>query len=101
MVAKMALDWVQMIQLLNYMLSCDIVGKLANLLFFVVGSSKIRIVILKICRLGLIVQFGGCDSIEHRIVMFDIFSVLGDYTVFYRLQLHNDFAPSIVFVDLY
>lgn len=32
-------------------------GKLANLLFFVVGSSKVRIVILKICLLGLIVHF--------------------------------------------
>lgn len=86
------------------MLSGDIVGKLYNLLFFMVGSSKIHIVKVKTCPLGLIVHFGGYANVEHRIVRFDIilFSVLDDYKVFYRLQLRKDFASLIafVFVDL-
>lgn len=86
------------------MLPGDIVGRLYNLLFFVVGSSKIHIVKVRTCPLGFIVPFWGYANVEHTIVRFDItpFSVLGEYKVFYRLQVHKDFASLItfVFVDL-
>lgn len=85
--------------LLNYMLFCDVVGQLDDILLFQVGSSKIHIVRVKTCPLGLIVHIFGYDRVECRIVRFDvIFSVLDGYNLFYRLQLHED--ALIVFVDL-
>lgn len=68
------------------------------------GGSKIHIVTVKTCLLGLIVHILGHDNVEYRIVRFDIiFSVLDDCNLFYRLQLHENFASLIafVFVDLW
>lgn len=50
--------------LLGYMLPCDMVGKLDNLLCFVVESSEVNVVIAKICPLGLIVHCWGHDNVE-------------------------------------